>query len=48
MRIRISNKKEYAYSQSYAMTSAVLSDMGQTEKERGESREWALNFMLPV
>jgi hypothetical protein len=34
------NKKEYAYCQSYARTSAVLPDMGQTEKERGESREW--------
>ena len=31
------NKKEYAYCQSYARTSAVLSDMGQTAKERGES-----------
>jgi hypothetical protein len=26
----------------------VLPDMGQTEKERGESHEWALMFMLPV
>ena len=25
------NKKEYAYNQSYARTSAVLPDMGQTE-----------------
>ena len=33
------NKKEYAYCQSYARTSAVLPDMGQTEKERGESHE---------
>jgi hypothetical protein len=48
MRIRISNKKEYAYNQSYAMTTAVLPDMVQTEKERGESHEWALKFMLPV
>ena len=35
------NKKEYAYCQSDARTSAVLPDMGQTEKERGESHEWA-------
>ena len=42
------NKKEYAYNQSYARTSAVLPDMGQMEKERGESHEWALMFMLPV
>ena len=33
-------KKEYAYNQSYASTSTVLPDMGQTEKERGESHEW--------
>ena len=33
---------------SYARTSAVLPDMGQTEKKRGESHEWALKFMLPV
>ena len=26
----------------------MLPDMGQTEKERGESHEWALMFMLPV
>jgi hypothetical protein len=42
------NKKEYAFCQSYARTSAVLPDMGQTEKERGESHEWALKFMLPA
>jgi hypothetical protein len=36
------NKKEYAYCQSYARTTAVLPDMGQTEKERGESQEWAM------
>ena len=42
------NKKEYAYNQSYARTSAVLPYMGQTEKKRGESHEWALMFMLPV
>jgi hypothetical protein len=42
------NEKEYAYNQSYARTSAVLPDMWQTEKERGESHEWALMFMLPV
>ena len=42
------NKKEYAYNQSYARTSAVLPDMGQTGKERGESLEWALMFMLPI
>ena len=42
------NKKEYACCQSYARTSAVLPDMGQTEKERGESHEWTLMFMLPV
>ena len=41
-------KKEYAYCQSYARISAVFPDMGQTEKERGESYEWALNFILPV
>ena len=35
------NKKEYAYCQSYARTSAVLPDMGQAEKGRGESHEWA-------
>ena len=35
------NKKEYAYCQSYVRTSAVLPDMGHTEKERGESHEWA-------
>ena len=28
------NKKEYAYNQSYARTSAVLPDRGQMEKER--------------
>ena len=44
----VANDKEYAYNQSYTRTSAVLSDMGQTEKERGESHEWALMFMLPV
>ena len=27
---------------------AVLPDMGQMEKERPESHEWALMFMLPV
>ena len=42
------NKKEYAYNQSYARTSAVLPDMEQMEKERGESHEWVLMFMLPV
>ena len=42
------NKKEYTYNQSYARTSAMLLDMGQTEKEREESHEWALMFMLPV
>jgi hypothetical protein len=42
------SKKEYAYNQSYARPGAVLPDMGQTEKERGESHEWALMFMLPV
>ena len=42
------NKKEYGYNQSHARTSAVLPDMGQTEKERGESHEWALMFMLPI
>ena len=42
------NKKEYAYNQSYARTCAALPDMEQTEKERGESHEWALMFMLPV
>ena len=42
------NKKEHAYNQSYARTSAVLPDMGQMEKGRGESHEWALMFMLPV
>ena len=42
------NKKEYAYNQSYARTCAVLPDMGQMEKKRGESHEWALMFMLPV
>ena len=42
------NKKEYAYNQSCARTRAVLPGMGQTEKERGESHEWALMFMLPV
>ena len=31
------NKKEYADNQSYARRSAVLPDMGQTEKERRES-----------
>ena len=41
-------KKEYVYDQPYARTSAVLPDMEQTEKERGESQEWALMFMLPV
>jgi hypothetical protein len=41
------NKKKYAYNQSYARTSAVLPDMGQTEKEREESHEWALMYMLP-
>ena len=40
--------KEYAYNQSHARTSAALPDLGQTEKERGESHEWALMFMLPV
>ena len=40
------NKKEYAYNQSYARKSAVLPHMGQTEKERGESDEWALTFIL--
>ena len=42
------DKKEYTFNQSYARTTAVLPDMGQTEKERGESHEWALTFMLPV
>jgi hypothetical protein len=42
------NKKEYAYYQSYARTSAVLPDMGQMEKERGQSLEWALKCMLPI
>ena len=42
------SKKEYAYNQSSARTSAVLPDMGQTEKERGQSHEWALMFMLPL
>jgi hypothetical protein len=42
------NKKKYALNQSYERTSAVLPDMGQMEKERGESHEWALMFMLPV
>ena len=42
------NKKKYASNQSYARTSAVLSDMGQTKKERGYLHEWALMFMLPV
>ena len=42
------NKKEYAYNQSYARTSAVLPDMEQTVKERGESHEWAIRLMLPV
>ena len=41
-------KKEYAYNQSYARKSAVLPDMEQAEKERGESYDWALMFMLPV
>ena len=41
------NKKEYAYNQYYARTSAVLPDMGQREKER-ESHELAIKFMLPV
>ena len=30
-------KKEYAYNQSYARTSAVLPEMRQTEKEREEN-----------
>ena len=42
------NKKEYSYNQSHARTSAMLSEMGQAEKERRESHEWALMFMLPV
>jgi hypothetical protein len=42
------NKKEYAYNQSYARISAVLADMGQTEKERRESHEWALMCKLLV
>ena len=42
------NKKEYAYNQSYARTSAVLADMGQTEKEIGESHEWALMFVAHI
>ena len=42
------NKKEYGYCQSYARTNAVLPDMGQTEKERRQSHEWALKFMLTV
>ena len=42
------NKKEYAYNQSSARTSVVLPDMVQTEKEGGQSHEWALMFMLPV
>jgi hypothetical protein len=42
------NKKEYAYNQSYARTSAVLPDMGQMKKERGASHEQALMFMLSV
>jgi hypothetical protein len=33
------NKKKYAYCQSHATTSAVLPDMGQTEKERGGAVE---------
>ena len=41
------NKKEYAYCQSYARTSE-MPDLGQKEKERGESHEWALKFVLPV
>ena len=41
-------RREYAYNQSYAMPSAVLPDMGQAEKERGESHEWGLMIMLPV
>jgi hypothetical protein len=45
---RTQNKKEYAYNQSYSSTSSVLPDMGQTDKERGESHEWALMFMLPL
>ena len=42
------NKKEYAYNQFHAKTSMVLPDIGQTEKERGQSHEWAIMFMLPV
>jgi hypothetical protein len=42
------NKKEYAYNQSSARKCAVLPEMGHPEKERGESHEWALMFMLPV
>ena len=38
------NKKEYAYSQSYARTSAMLPDMGQTEKERVYAA--CINFLL--
>ena len=38
------NKKEYAYCQSYAMTSAALPDIGRTEKEIGQSHEWVLKF----
>jgi hypothetical protein len=41
-------KKEYACCQSCARTSALLPYMRQTEKERGESHEWALKFMLPA
>ena len=42
------NKKEYAYNQSCARRSAVFLDIGQTEKERAESHEWTLMFMLLV
>ena len=42
------NKKEYAFNQSYARRRLVFPDLGQTEKKRGESHEWALMFILPV
>ena len=42
---RMRYKKEYAYYQSYARTRVVLPGMGQTEKERGESHEWAAELV---
>ena len=42
------NRKEYAYNQSSARRNAVLPEMEQTDKERGESHVYALciNFLL--